>query len=552
MNISAGLISTYRRNVYFRGVVALLITVIAFPVVTGCYLCDDFEDYNQYLRSECGTSNWPDWLYWIGYNLWFLAASSGDVKSYGTVEITGSVEARGSNAGSKNNESFRLEWTPAPGATAFEFRSGQPSNPEGPPPFLFTDLDTGTAVNLAYQAPALPAGRSELVLVDTFEVVGSTGRQASSLRTWVTENPGEPRSAYTVWFDHETSPLAPKANSQDTAMFHWQQYIYPRSDEIPMDEDYCQAWLDLFQDESIFLALRFPLTDWLASDTGSYALPLVFNNGVAPRIELITQRNSPSVVEGLLEYRPKHQTFLENEMPPGDGFAWLALGSSSSSPDTCPPFPQHEEYNWELHTDLVLDLGSDDLQDEVTLEAYLCFDHDAALASNLESHIKATSFPSWNINCIGAMPLRITPFETDPDPPIHLSGPSGRFVDPPEDEVWLHHYLRSLSDNPISVQLESSSSLGLDWSIYGGTWDEPSRGTPLTEPVGLDPDNNFLNIWLLAEVPEGTSGVENVRVTATLEGWPEQPLWTTSIVSINNHEQLAIGQMRRPSGRRSN
>jgi hypothetical protein len=320
----------------------------------------------------------------------------------------------------------------------------------------------------------------------------------------------------------------------------WQTRLWFFQPETTMTTELCQDWVDFLQADTTFAALRFPVQPPTLTYTEPYTLPVSFAREHSPTLALKDSRIFPftDLFTVSLEYKPRHFTFLENELPAAPGEHWLALGVVPSPTLTCPAGLNLGPDDWLSIAEIWLDLGGGkDAYADSLLPLYYCYEGEESpfattLASwLLDGDLSVTSYQGWGITCLGPHPFRLLDWALpDPSPPFELHGSNFARIQPSQ-AVSLSHRLRNLGVDPVTVNLEYASEAGLTWEIYSGTEDGPDM--PLTGPLMLPDPERY--IWLVTTVPGGAaSGPETVVVTATDTTAPAQSSWTSNLLWIGD------------------
>lgn len=531
------------RGVYRRGFTVLVASLVLFPMLTGFISCPPdirilMDEYEEFLQTECGVSNLSFQEYWIGFSFWMSIDGPDTAAPNSRVPLGVSVMSSAKSTAS-------VEWTPPPGATSFEFLSHQPVDPNGPTPFVFVGLGDGDTLQVAYLAPGLPDGRDEVELVDTFAATDAEGsRRFAAVNTLVTEDPG--KLAQTVESGFSEWPVSAKLASEVPA-WQWQLWLYPHPEGFTMTEGYCQAWLDVLQAPETFLAISFPLTEGLLSDSGSYALPVIFDHGNAPRADLLDYRGEgqTSIVESRLDLRPEYHSALAN-----DGrtdVAWMAFSPPPTPELSCPQGLSIPEGEWELHGEMWFDFGGQ-LSVDARLEFYVCAEvQESRMLRALAPGGSLTVLETPSLFCLGPGFVHLDS-ENPPTPPFEISGPNVATAEGPA-ELQFHHRILSRSEAPIQVEIDMHSGQGFDWRVVAGTWEEPDPNEEITGPILLNSAYESADFWIIGEVPAGAIGSETIIVTIRMVDEPWKSLMTTDIVWLGLPEPEVGESPRLPEGR---
>ncbi len=557
-------LSTWLRQPYLQCFTVLLLTAV---MLNGGFLLPDSIELScgdDSSTDEEGTDRRVVYHVTVGHR--WEAYSPGD-----TVETFLNVNHRGDGT----EPIPEMKWTPDPlvDSETISFRpppAPQPENPDGPPPYIFRNVPVDelghASIPVSYVAPPLPNGENIRQLVDSL-TLGSPDTTGAGF-VWV-ENPSSQMSAPLppstgLLF---TPPAAPKPDrvswpqegpfnsvyaerSGTTAQqdyYLWKVRMQLGSGDMTLTTTLCQDLVDSLQEDTTFVAVRFPDLSAASPYTSSYTLPVVFSPGYFPAMSLMQydDQGDPltEVFTASMEYKLAHLSFLVNELPSVEGEYWLALGVPPSPPITCPEGLDIAGGDWGIEAEFWLDFGGEEgACTECVLSRYYCYEGEEApflfalMGQMLGRHTSASSYQGWGITCMGPHPLRLRGGGT-PDPPFVLDGMHSAVISPTQTISFLHT-IRNLGDDPVTVTLDHTSTLGIPWGIYAGTEDEPDLPlVPITDPVDLTPQwdlmgRNTRHFWMIAEVPAGTQGAETLRITATDVTSPALSTWTSDLLWV--------------------
>ncbi len=406
-----------------------------------------------------------------------------------------------------------LTWTPPPGATNFSFN---PAPEPGGPPFQWKD---SYQVNVSFDLPPLPPGRSNMMVSDTLQVSPVGHPEAVSAATTYTllqnnalviKVPPPPQTA-----DASRQMLVPLADTIPV----WHVLLFHSPQQVALTTKLCQDAMDLLRSEDVFVALSVPKPT--VAITESLPLPLVFDPTWMPLLSVISFSPFATVISNSLEYRPDWQTFAQNALPSVPGKHWVTLGLSGA-PLTCPAGLNIPVNQWNVQTRFVLDLSAQAGNClNCVLPYYVCYAGQneplANLALNLAGkqaeNAAMTSFQGDGITCSG--PNLLEMFDSSQTWDLYAS--SVTYISPTvTTTVNLHYEIANLLPFPLQMSnLTFTSDLAANWQWYAGDIDQPNLSQPLTFPLVLGGDK-VLFAWLVGSLPPGTaSGLYTVDVTAT-------------------------------------
>ncbi len=466
-----------------------------------------------------------------GAVFWFSGnkRDSAGEKALGTAVEIG-LALKGGTEGSP----VELEWTPPEGALTFEFEGNQPSNPAGPPPFLFSDVPvhetTPSAPDLTVRYVP-PSRVGDYRFVDTFVSTAPSGaRHGFSLSRRNAKAGPEAQLPHVI-----STQRAEKAAGVG---WRWVNWFY-REDPVDLEQSQAQRLIDYLQSGAFFIALRFPVPQ--EAESLDYALPVVMEEGEEAHLAILDHSMpwggddlSQAVADLPMEYDPARQEFLENSLPRQTATRWAALRPVQTPVELEGNFPISGE-DWEIFTKGVLDLR--DMPDscaECRLEFYICHEgtDEPAFLDFLASK-GAVSYQGEGMSCFGPSPKRLTDHTgfSQTDPPFIFDGPNFGRVTPPE-QVQLFHDITGTASSPVSVVLQVESSMGLEWRLYHGDFEHADLNRPITAPLSLPRGSQA--IWIIGDVPADAQGAETVTLRASEANDASKTTWTTSNLWIGN------------------
>lgn len=435
-------------------------------------------------------------------------------------------------------------YTPPPGVTGLKFGDPQPIRrlPDGSYVWENVPVEPMTEpgswrvqLSSSHIAPPVPPTEgSYMSLVSTLTVRAGDYQDTGSLH-------------YNVWKGHRLAAELPAAlppaddpvhvQPQSADYYLWQAQTWAFTDDVNLTTNVCQQWVDLLESEDVFLAMRFPLLDATPPYTESYRLPVVFSGQYRPTVRLLDESHYPFTTPLMttLEYKPKHHTFLNNELPRADNERWFAMGLPTNSAMTCPAGLNIPAGDWEVLTDAYLDFGGEKADCEnCILPIYYCYEGQeppTIPGVALDSFgMTATAYQDWGITCIGPHLLWLT----DPDDPnpafhIHLAGTATVL---PSARVTFTHLVVNLGTSPVSVTLSVTSTLGGSWQLVGKN-DPP---TAISQPISLPTMGSQLEFRVVGTVPADAQGEHVIYVTATNASNASQQTQTTDLLWVGEWE----------------
>ncbi len=458
----------------------------------------------------------------------FLAASGcicDDEYSFGLFDAANSVSESppGSArllAGGPGQCTFRYDsgpeatifFHPPPGATVVSVTGARQAPDYAPPPWRFEGIRPGTTITVEL------GGVKDDDLCQWWVGVGWDEKKLrweryDSYWSRVTASGSRGRAAATV-------------AAGGTPISAWYLWLTFGAQSTGMDTALCQRVMDFLQEGDVVFALRYPQDPGLQAGVG-WREPVAFRGDDRP---LLTLTAGDEVFAELpLEYRPEWLEFARDNLPAAAGEAWTVLGPQRAPRSACQD--GIDLFAWALNLQLHLDLGGriDPYWDHV-LEAYACYRGEgepvlpgAAAVQGGESAVRAEG-----ITCLGPVPIRLTDWFNGPDPPYGVGLGGFRRVDA-GDRVEVQARVSSYTDAAVDLDLSVSSTLGIPWQLYGGDYTAPDLGSPITGPVNL-PGWETRPIWLVADVPAGTQGLDTTHLTAVASG--QEPAWGTYFLQV--------------------
>ncbi|MCP4592304.1 MAG: hypothetical protein GY842_16345, partial [bacterium] len=264
---------------YVHAAASILSIVIVAMVISSCEWCDDSNSSDASNIVTPITIGQPD-----------ATATVSTTPGHGSVppSTTISHELRVTSAPA---EGATVTFTPPPGSWAPGFVGIQPDNPNGPPPYVFTNVPVGVTITPNYRLD-LPGSSNFLATYAQFSISTSVGNVTQfnclvqvhrpDLQDCAAPAPVIGRSARVIGTPSEAPIPADKVDWSA-----WLSEFYLNSDS-DMDTDRCQQIFDLLQDPSLFVALRFPTIPEIQSEENSWQAPVAFREGATPQISLLS------------------------------------------------------------------------------------------------------------------------------------------------------------------------------------------------------------------------------------------------------------------------
>lgn len=449
-------------------------------------------------------------------------------------------------------------WVPPEGATKFHFGGKLPDNPDGPPPFKWTNVPqdgqgNGLVVMVGYEPPN-PYPWDYKYVTDKFLADRSTdgwvysmNQDAVYMDTKVTApttkaGASEPVTVQAATDGAATLGIAPAQEpgaapqAGEYYLRHAGIYMYNWDHNQRLTQELCEDWMRLLTSDEAFFALRCPVYPPTLSATEPYTDPFVIRGEISPTLRLIRYGPNQTLVNVPLERRPERQTFLANAMPQVPGEHWIAFGVAHDAPIACPAGLNVPGELWEWALEFYLDLGG--AQDGFVgrmLPMYACFEGAARpfFMGTIGQGSGNVQGQTWGITTIGPLVLRLErEYGTGYAMPIAVGG--GYYAQVSAGRpVTLAHSVTNYATSAMTVTLSYSSTRSLPWGIY-----EDVTGTlPITRPVRLGSQYNTRsrNFWVIAAIPAGAvPGPDTLYVTATDVLSPTRSTWAASSVWVGD------------------
>ena len=293
----------------------------------------------------------------------------------------------------------------------------------------------------------------------------------------------------------------------------------------------CQTWADFLQQDTTFLAVRFPLVGQNQPGTPYAILPVVFHGDQPASFSLFVW-GGQDVLVAPLEYRTQYFAFLENMLPTAPDTHWVALGVGTPT-QACSEGLTADR--WSGVFSFQLDFGgAPDACLGCNLDHYFCYEGDAAppffntASFRLGANAIRPAYRDEGITCFGPLSLLL---QNEEAPALALmESHMGRAA--AGDQVVYTHFLSNHSSTALDVTLTYSSTLGLPWSFYEMlSWDQPDLSKPITGTVTL-PAQGELWFTAVVDLPAEAEGMENLSLDATSVQAPTLTSHTSDVVWI--------------------
>ncbi|MBN1667507.1 MAG: hypothetical protein JW862_10480 [Anaerolineales bacterium] len=438
-----------------------------------------------------------------------------------------------------NATTVTVEWSPPIWSSNFTFHTQQPENPNGPAPYVFKNVPVGAdglmqTVVVTY-VPDLISSQDSVTVSD-HAVITANNAQASALGEMTITRSAESPASLISYHSRGNSPAS--FTTQPDDYYAWHNQVWFGLPNLSWDPVICQEALDVLQSQATFVGLRFPNAWTLDPASGSVGIPLLFQPGNMPYLALLDERSWPAneVFTIPLRLAPEHNDYLYNWLPQKEGESWLALDLSTDVASLCQQSPQLPAGEWEFSVQFWLDFGGlEDACQNCVLETYFCYigQEDPLGISPVAFRSDATvaGVQAENTTCLGPLPLRLA--EQASDPPFMLLDSNILRVEPGQ-RVTLSHLLLLEGQASQEVEISVSSSSGLDWELFTGTFDEADLDSPIQGALQLSQAISPLPIWLSVEIPAGAQGPETVVLTVQQAGQPESYTWDASLLWIGD------------------
>jgi hypothetical protein len=364
-----------------------------------------------------------------------------------------------------------------------------------------------------------------------------------TLETWVGSKRADLGNGHKASFKPAAPEGASSAARKADDYWLWMSELWYYNNQ-DMTSERCEEIVEMTMRRGTFAAVRVPDINALSAGDG-VTLPVAFRDGVSPYLSIIQYSGPPTpVVTMPLVYRPEYHNFVASNLPTGDGDTWLALGVDRDAEIECPADLSIPSADWELYSSVHLDLGGEAWTcDGCVFETWGCMEGlepPSKAAAKLWAGVAGKSVvEADNITCIGPLPVRLTdPVSPDPpSPTITVSGP-GFLESLPPVQARFHHMITNFGSSQVTVDVEVSSSMGLDPELYNGTWEAPDLGSPLIGPLTIDGGYGAADVWVVVDVPAGTAGADVIQITVTAASAPSNP--------VSNADLLWVGDLTLP------
>ncbi len=437
-------------------------------------------------------------------------------------------------ATSVTTQTVNLKWYPPSGTEEIQFDPQYPPvNPTTGPPYIWQNIPVGTTIQVTYRSPRIPPGRSQWVTADLLAMQNDQSEVWTSYAIMplvVTTSQTDSQVAAT----HDKALSRPGASSsaqkpaQNYRVWNIDLYLDGPPDQT-LTTERCQTWADFVQQDSVFLALNYPLPN-PAPTNSSTLLPVVFYGDRLPMFRL-NGYGAGNFFEAPLTYAIGYFDFLENMLPTPPGTQWLALQVAAPT-TSCPQGLAADE--WGGQFSYQLDFGGDP---ESCLECeivhYFCYEGNVAPpffpASSLRGGSKAIqpAYQGEGITCMGPISQQLN----DQTHPVLLLLESHMGQATAGEQVSYYHFLQNQGDTDLTVDFALTSEMHLPWGLYKLTdLMQPDLTQPINGPVTVSAGGD---LWFTAvlDVPADAAGMETLMIDAstvqspTLTAHTSDALW---------------------------
>jgi hypothetical protein len=421
--------------------------------------------------------------------------------------------------------------------------------------YILNDVPLNTDIVISYdvstQIPAFLDNTFDTVTAELFNEVRHTG--SASYKSEVNSRPdnrvnqNRPVGGSKGMADDQTASRDNLALEED--YYLWEIGGWYFIDDQKMTPEFCQQWFDFWQSGNAYLALRFPELGATPAYTDSYSLPAVFRGAYSPTVSLVDNSDHlfTKVITTPMTYRPEVFEFLANELPAVDGEHWIALDVPTTPKATCPGTLDIPAGDWTFYISFALDFGGlPESCEECVLPLYYCYESEGpALAHPLVTGVLGErglepAYQGLGTTCFGPQPIRLRDWSSPdtPDTSFEFHDTNFDYITTTQT-ISFPHRLWNLGMDPVTVSFDFTSTLGLPWVIYSGTVSGPTA--PLEGPLTLVEPYVTKRIWMVADVPDGTQGMEALSIKATDV--------TSSTLSMQTSDLLWIGEWVEPPGK---
>ncbi|MCB8923100.1 MAG: hypothetical protein H6662_16050 [Ardenticatenaceae bacterium] len=406
--------------------------------------------------------------------------------------------------GSQPSLTTDLMWTPPPGASDFTF-SVTPQT--GSPPFLFTDVAESAQITVGYTTPDLPDGVTSQTIAESLAVIleGIEGQPPTAILYTELTATAQTTTALSA------APVAPQQPATPTVIDSWQTELWVDILGQTLDTATCQDWLDFFQSDETFFALRLPMP--ITGAGTSIQLPLIYDSASQHTLRLVEYSvGNPAYITSTLQFDADRATLLANTLPRANDEYWMALNVDTVTPAACPPGLNLEPDTYGLYGQSKLDMTAfPDNCVGCELAFEICYEgQDPPMAAAvLQQATQLSSYQGEGITCLGPMPLLLD----ETSPALELHGDGGHVAQPSET-IAAHHFVTTNSTMDVTFSVDSD--LGASWGVYHGDGSAPDLGDPITGAVTV---NGYMDVWVVGDVPAAaSSGAYDMSLTATGDG----------------------------------
>ena len=431
--------------------------------------------------------------------------------------------------GAKRDALAKYIWTPPfDFIQAYRFPNRQPDHPEGPPPFVFSNIPLVSAtqfepVQVEYDWPALPPGVDSMRGVETIQLLvpGEAG-EPNPIHFCYTLS-ASPKDRPPSKGEARLDPVAPS----DKGSYDFLAYNRWIDGTSPMTPGLCEKYVEAFNNGLFFYAIQMPAVI-VPGSPDAYTLPFASNGeDLRSRAELQNWSGQPVTgFDATLDRAPQYLTCLENQLPREDGMHWLALAANTPVLDQCAAFPLTSQ--WSIL--LTLYFQREILDRE--LLTYTCYRGDnpllkalcARAADDLGLELLEKDDADCCLTCLGPIPMQVTQDFARME--LHNAG-ANIYVQPLGQRVAFIHYLTN-SPSPATLEYSYlSDNSGLQWGFYKNVNNQYDLSQPLTQAGA-----NFSSFWFVSEPVTGavSKGQYTMKITATAANRAQ--VWTTDFINV--------------------
>ena len=239
------------RSVHGTFLLLMAVGFFAFMSVMGCDGCeDDEEEPLVYSSPAAAKGNAPKPKVRGTIRTWYESerakTETGRIFSTQTLQQPGASQVT-------------YTWTPPPGASRFTWGEIKPENPNGPPPYVWRNVDALDDVAVNFFTPALPEGQSSMEVTETLVTEYEGGNPSlETLTTTIMDDPvAEVQGPESQAMVQQSAAL--DSTADDTIdVWHAQQWFDPAG--VALTSEGCQEWIDFLKQDEVFFAVHVPVT----------------------------------------------------------------------------------------------------------------------------------------------------------------------------------------------------------------------------------------------------------------------------------------------------